>query len=187
MKKQVSAIYARALNLSSRKGILTCGGVSVPCVFGRSGRSHRKREGDGATPVGSWLLRKLYWRADRGFPPETQLQRRVLRGDMGWCDAPEDGAYNRAVKLPYAASHEEMWRTDGLYDVVVVLSHNERPRISGHGSAVFFHLCGPDRGPTAGCVAVSRGDMAKILERCGPATRLVVEPARPARARGSRK
>ena len=81
------------------------------------------------------------------------------RPDDGWCDDPGDRNYNRPVRLPYPASHEAMWRDDHLYDVVVVLGHNDGPRRRGVGSAIFFHLADPRRRPTAGCIAVSRKDM----------------------------
>jgi L,D-peptidoglycan transpeptidase YkuD (ErfK/YbiS/YcfS/YnhG family) len=93
---------------------------------------------------------------------------------MGWCDAVADRNYNRPVSLPYPASHEELWRRDGLYDVVITLSHNVRPRVRGLGSAVFFHLASPDLIPTAGCVAVRPCDINRVLCRIGPSTRLVI-------------
>ncbi len=49
-----------------------------------------------------------------------------------------------------------MWRSDGLYDVVVVMGYNERPRIAGRGSAVFMHVAGPGLKPTEGCIALAR-------------------------------
>jgi L,D-peptidoglycan transpeptidase YkuD (ErfK/YbiS/YcfS/YnhG family) len=85
-----------------------------------------------------------------------------------------DRNYNRLVRIPYATAHETMRRADHLYDIVVETSHNRRPRVQGHGSAVFFHLRRPDGGPTAGCIAVSLRDMRIILERVGPKSRLVI-------------
>jgi L,D-peptidoglycan transpeptidase YkuD (ErfK/YbiS/YcfS/YnhG family) len=102
------------------------------------------------------------------------LQRKIIRRDAGWCDDPGDPNYNRPVKLPYGASHERLWRDDELYDVFVVLGYNDRPRKRGLGSAIFFHLADPDGRPTAGCIAVSRKDMAKILPLCGPRTKMKV-------------
>jgi L,D-peptidoglycan transpeptidase YkuD (ErfK/YbiS/YcfS/YnhG family) len=67
-----------------------------------------------------------------------------------------------------------MWRRDHLYDVVVILGHNDRPRIKGAGSAVFFHVADDKGGPTAGCIAVSMMDMRKVLALCGRKTRIKV-------------
>lgn len=99
-----------------------------------------------------------------------------MANDDGWCDEAGDRNYNRPVRLPYPASHEAMRRTDNLYDVVVVLSHNQRPRSQGRGSAIFLHLADPEGKPTAGCVALSRRDMETVLGFCGKFTRLVVWP-----------
>jgi L,D-peptidoglycan transpeptidase YkuD (ErfK/YbiS/YcfS/YnhG family) len=107
-------------------------------------------------------------------PPRTWKPPRPLRPYDGWCETAGDRNYNRLVRMPYAASHETMQRDDNLYDIVVELSHNERPRVQGHGSAVFFHLRRPDGGPTAGCIAVSLRDMKIILALCGRKTKLVV-------------
>lgn len=174
MRKSVTHIHVRAINLSSQRGILQAGGLSVPCSLGRSGRKYAKREGDGATPMGIWQLRRIFYRADRVVPPRTWRASRPLRPDDGWCETPGDRNYNRLVRMPYAASHETMQRDDDLYDIVVELSHNQRPRVQGHGSAVFFHLRRPDGGPTAGCIAVSLRDMKTILALCGRNTKLVV-------------
>lgn len=152
------------------------GHLRIPCALGRSGRTTRKREGDGATPIGSWRFGMLFWRRDRRMAPATALAKQQLAGSMGWCDAAGDRNYNRPVHLPYPASHEDLWRADHLYDVVVTLSHNLRPRIQGHGSAVFFHLATDDLQPTAGCVAIHSRDAARLLRFVGPATRLVVHP-----------
>jgi len=172
----IKSIHARAISMSSPRGTLVIGHLAIPCAFGRSGRSTRKREGDGATPVGSWRFCTLYWRADRRPVPAPALAKRPLEIRFGWCDAAGDRNYNRPVTRPYAASHEELWRQDHLYDVVITLSHNVKPRVQGHGSAVFFHLATDDLRPTAGCVAIRARDAARLLRFLGPATRLVVHP-----------
>ena len=166
----------RVLTLSPRaaQGILELGGLRFPCSLGRSGTSHLKREGDGTSPKGSWQLRRLFYRADRMPPPRSRLTPRAIRASHGWCETVGDRNYNRLVPVPYATAHESMKRTDRLYDIVIETSHNERPRVQGHGSAVFFHLRRPDGGPTAGCIAVSRRDMRIILERVGSRTRLKI-------------
>jgi len=166
----------RVLTLSPRatRGILKAGELQFSCSLGRSGARYLKREGDGASPKGSWELRRLFYRADRILPPRAGLTPRAMRAHDGWCETVGDRNYNRLVRLPYAASHETMQRADNLYDVVVELSHNERPRVQGHGSAVFFHLRRPDSGPTAGCIAVSLRDMRLLLERIRRGTRIVI-------------
>jgi L,D-peptidoglycan transpeptidase YkuD (ErfK/YbiS/YcfS/YnhG family) len=69
-----------------------------------------------------------------------------------------------------------MWREDEAYDIVFATSHNERPRVQGAGSAIFFHLTRKGSGVTAGCVAVSKSDMRKILALCGRKVLLQIWP-----------
>jgi L,D-peptidoglycan transpeptidase YkuD (ErfK/YbiS/YcfS/YnhG family) len=135
------------------------------CALGRSGviPAAEKREGDGATPLGIWPIRRVLFRPDFGPAPRTRLPTAPLARDDGWCDAPGDPAYNRPVKLPFAASAEKMWRTDHVYDLVCVLAHNDNPPIPGLGSAIFLHLARRDYSPTEGCVALARKDMMELL------------------------
>lgn len=122
-----------------------------------------KREGDGATPLGTYPARRVYYRPDRLFRPGTALPVTAIRRSYGWCDDPDHSAYNRLVNLPFQASHEAMWRQDRLYDVVVELGYNDDPPHPGRGSAIFLHLARPDFGPTEGCIAVAPATMRVIL------------------------
>ena len=152
------------------KGLLNVGGIVLPCALGKGGISSRKREGDGATPLGSLRVLWGYFRPGRGALPPTRLPLLPAFGTLGWCDAPGDRNYNRPVRLPYPASHETMQRGDRLYDVVLVLDWNMRPAIRGRGSAVFLHLARPGYRPTEGCIAVAPETMRWLLPRIGPQT-----------------
>ncbi|WP_421789827.1 L,D-transpeptidase family protein [Hyphobacterium sp.] len=133
-----------------------------------------KREGDGATPLGTYTLRRVLFRADRLDKVETDLPVRALRSDDGWCDAPDDAAYNRPVRLPYPASCEELTREDELYDIIVILSHNDAPPVPGLGSAIFFHCAKPGYPPTLGCVALKRSDLEAVLKIVQPGDTLEI-------------
>ena len=150
--------------LHPQRGTLRCGDRVFPCVLGRSGTSATKHEGDGATPTGRFPLRRVLYRADRGPAPQTLLPSAVIAPNDGWCDAPTDTRYNRPVTLPYPARAESMWREDGLYDLVVVIGHNDDPVIAGAGSAIFLHVAPDDGEPTAGCVALTRADLLEVLK-----------------------
>jgi L,D-peptidoglycan transpeptidase YkuD (ErfK/YbiS/YcfS/YnhG family) len=151
---------------SGRPARLVGAGIDLPCAVGKGGISHRKREGDGATPAGRLAVLCGYWRPDRfGVRPSTPLPLAPIRRDAGWCDASGHPAYNRPVRLPFAAGHERMWRDDGLYDLVLVLDWNIRPRARGRGSAIFMHLARPGFEGTAGCVALRRADLVRLLPR----------------------
>lgn len=153
---------AKALGGAAR---LAAGQVVLRCAIGPAGFSARKREGDGATPLGRFALLGGFFRADRLRVEGSSIKLRPLRKNDGWCDAPGHASYNRPVRLPFAASHEPMWREDGVYEVVILLSHNQRPRIQNGGSAIFFHLARDGFPPTAGCIAISLADMRRLLPR----------------------
>jgi L,D-peptidoglycan transpeptidase YkuD (ErfK/YbiS/YcfS/YnhG family) len=168
--RTLGRIIVRASRTDPTRGLLVAGGLVVPCALGRTGVTRHKREGDGGTPAGRLRLVACRYRRDRIARPATALPVLPIgRGD-GWCDDPADRNYNRPVTLPYPASHEELYREDSLYDVVVILDWNLlRPR-PGAGSAIFFHLSRPDLSPTAGCIAVPLPAMRMILARSGPET-----------------
>ena len=148
----------------------------VRCALGRSGRRVVKREGDGATPVGTWRFIGVFYRADRVARPRTTLPIQALKPADGWCDAVGDRNYNRHVRHPYTASAERMWRSDHLYDLVIVIGHNRHCRVQGRGSAVFLHLSRPGYQPTEGCVALTQHDLRRLLSAISPDTRLRIEP-----------
>lgn len=164
------ALELRVLTLSpaARRGVLCAGWLKVPCAIGRGGIRALKREGDGASPRGTWAFRSGYYRADRIRRPETRLLTRPIKPEDGWCDAPGDGNYNRPVRHPYRASAEYLWRADGLYDLVLVLGYNDIPRTKGKGSAIFMHIARPDFAPTEGCVALSLRDLLKVVRLLRP-------------------
>lgn len=153
-------------------GKLEFGGRIYDVTLGRNGIQAQKREGDGATPAGIFRLVRLLWRADRLARPVTRLRTSSIAAHMGWCDEPADFRYNRPVNLPWPKSAECLWRQDHLYDLVVVISHNQNPVVPGAGSAVFIHLQRADHGPTAGCIALQRSDFLEVLENSGPETEI---------------
>ena len=146
-------------------GRFLLGERTTRCALGKNGvvEAAEKREGDGRSPLGTWTIRRVLYRPDKGGPPQTRLPTKALERDDGWCDAPADPAYNRAVKLPHPASAEQMWREDDVYDLVCILAHNDDPPVPGLGSAIFLHLARPGYAPTEGCVALSREDMLELL------------------------
>jgi L,D-peptidoglycan transpeptidase YkuD (ErfK/YbiS/YcfS/YnhG family) len=160
--------------LDRRRGRLQAGNLVIPCALGRSGTTHAKREGDGASPVGRFGLLQAFYRADHGPRPRTGLPLRRIGRNDGWSDDPRDRRYNQPVPLPCATSHETMWRNDHLYDVVIDIAWNRGPIICGRGSAIFLHLARPGFTPTEGCVAVDKSKIHRLLERIGPETRIEI-------------
>jgi L,D-peptidoglycan transpeptidase YkuD (ErfK/YbiS/YcfS/YnhG family) len=146
-------------------GFLRLGADRYPACFGRAGISARKMEGDFATPAGLLPLRRVFYRADRVAAPRAACPIEPISPEDGWCDDPRDPAYNRPVRLPYAGRHEELWRTDGVYDVIGVLGWNDAPPIRDRGSAIFLHVTTPSRAPTAGCIALAGDHLREVLAK----------------------
>jgi len=157
-----------------RHGWLSAGNGRIPVTLGRTGIRADKREGDGGTPAGTFRPVRLWWRADRLPRPRTLLPVRPIRPQDAWCENPADRRYNRPFRVRPDAPGDRLWRTDHLYDLIVEIDHNSRPRIAGRGSAVFLHVARPDRGPTAGCIAADPKALLRLVGRLGPKTRIVV-------------
>jgi L,D-peptidoglycan transpeptidase YkuD (ErfK/YbiS/YcfS/YnhG family) len=145
-------------------------GAAIPCTIGRSGAcaAADKREGDGMTPFGIWPIRCVLFRAGRSTPPPgIKLPWRWVGKDDGWSDDPADPAYNRPVRHPHRFPAERLVREDGLYDIIVVLGHNDAPPVPGAGSAIFLH-CSAGEKPTEGCVAIARERLAVLVGQLAP-------------------
>ena len=159
----VKTILVRPAPGEKTRAIVQVGPLRIPAAIGRTGRTSRKREGDGATPIAAMPLLLGYLRGDRLAQPASPLPLRRIQPSMLWCDAPDHPSYNRLVKAPFKPSHEEMRREDGLYDICLVLDWNVTSRRRHAGSAIFFHLIRPGYEPTAGCIAIAKRDMLRIL------------------------
>ena len=156
------------------QGWLSAGPWRIKVALGRSGIRVNKREGDGVTPAGRYRLVRLWWRADRMPRPLTRLPVRPIGRADGWCEDPADRRYNRAIKLRAGDSGDRLRRADRLYDMVIEIDHNVRPRIRGRGSAVFIHVARPGLAPTAGCIALPAAALRRLLPRLGPGTTISI-------------
>jgi L,D-peptidoglycan transpeptidase YkuD (ErfK/YbiS/YcfS/YnhG family) len=171
-KTSIHTLRVRTKAGERTRGWLVAGPLTLPVALGRSGIRANKREGDGGTPRGIFVLRRLWWRADRMARPRTGLPVRRIRQSDGWCEDPQDRRYNKPVQVPKQSAADRLWRADALYDLIIEISHNTRPRIAGRGSAVFVHVARPKFAPTAGCVAVHAKALRRLVERLGPRTRI---------------
>jgi len=154
-------------------------GDEVRCALGKGGvvEAQDKREGDGASPLGVWPIRRVLFRPDRGAAPATDLPTAPISPNDGWCDAPSDAAYNQPVDHPYPASAERLWREDEVYDYVVVLGYNDDSVVRGVGSAIFLHVARPDYTPTEGCIALARRDVERLIAHAKPGDAVAIHRA----------
>lgn len=152
----------------------TLNGRLISCSVGHHGVGVKEKEGDNITPIGIWKFEQVFYRADRVQKPETILPVSAIQPDDGWCDEPEDSRYNQYVKLPYAPSHEKLWRDDNAYDLIITTNYNRDPIIAGKGSAVFIHLIRHDEQgnplPTEGCLGLNQKDLEELLRSITPSS-----------------
>ncbi|MGD1934558.1 MAG: L,D-transpeptidase [Candidatus Phaeomarinobacter sp.] len=151
----------------------------MPCALGKNGVTLEGREGDGATPAGTYPLRRVMYRGDKVARPVTSLETNPIGPLDGWCDDSNDAAYNRPVRLPYPSSAERLTRKDHLYDTIVVLGHNDAPVVPDLGSASFMHVARPDFGPTLGCIALDPHDLRFVLQHMGRHSTIAIHANRP--------
>ena len=73
----------------------------------------------------------------------TRLPVRRIAPDDAWNEDPDDRRYNRPVKLAPGSTADRLRRDDQLYDFIIEIDHNTRPRVARRGSAVFIHVAKP--------------------------------------------
>jgi L,D-peptidoglycan transpeptidase YkuD (ErfK/YbiS/YcfS/YnhG family) len=174
-RRSLSLIRVRTRPAQPTRGVLLAGALAIPVVLGRGGIRANKYEADGATPRGRFRLVRLWWRADRHPRPRTLLPTQRITPDLAWCEDTTDRRYNRPFRRAAAEPGDRLWREDRLYDFVIELDHNTRPRVAGRGSAVFVHVARPNRSPTAGCVALRASDLQRLLVRLRRGTCIVIQ------------
>ncbi len=172
--RPLKTLSVRAAPGSRTRGLLLAGPLAFPVALGRGGILANKREGDGATPRGTYRLKRLWWRADRNPRPPTPLPLRQITAEDAWCEDPADRRYNQPIRISPHAPGDRLRRDDHLYDFIIEIDHNTRPRIARLGSAVFIHLARPDLTPSAGCVTMSKACMRALLRQIGRDTRIEI-------------
>jgi len=155
---------------SAQQGRLTGPMFDEPCALGKGGMvvGADGREGDGKTPMGSYPFRRVFYRPDREELPITSLPVQPSSPSLGWCDAPDSPRYNKLVQLPCGDSYELLWRSDSLYDLILVIGHNDAPVVPGLGSCIFIHIAREGFIPTLGCVALEAGALRRLLRQIEP-------------------
>jgi len=168
------ATAAPHADLTYADGLLYWPGGVARAACGMGGVRADKREGDHASPAGTFPLVRAFFRPDRVRPPLTAFPLDPLQPNFGWVDAPADARYNTMVRLPYPASTEALWRDDGIYDLIIVIGYNTAPVVPGRGSAIFLHIARPDFSGTEGCIAIAREALVPLLGLLGPGSKITI-------------
>ena len=145
----------------------------LKCAIGKSGTKMRKKEGDNATPTGTFSIGKLYYRPDRVKKPLTKIPLKKIKKNMGWCDDPRSKNYNKEVKLKSKIKCEKLFRKDDSYNYFIVINYNVKKIEPYKGSAIFIHLS-KNYKPTAGCIALKQKDFLILAKTINKKTKIKI-------------
>ncbi len=162
------------------KNLAVWNGQEFRCAVGINGFAapDDRNEGAGTTPIGRWVMREVFYRADRIAAPETVLSIRAIKPTDGWSDSIKGPILNGLVTCPYNGTEEALWRDDHLYDIIVILGFNDIQPVKGRGSTIFLHI--GHEGlvkPSAGCVHLAREDLLKVLSEADKNSAVLVSPS----------
>ena len=143
------------------------------CSIGKKGTKVNKIEGDKSTPKGIFLLKEVYYRADRIKNLKTRLNLKKIYPNMGWCDDPLNNSYNSLITIKKNIHHEKMFRRDRKYDILIVLDYNLKKPIPYKGSAIFIHIT-KNYKATNGCISLSEKDLLILLRLISKKTKIKI-------------
>jgi L,D-peptidoglycan transpeptidase YkuD (ErfK/YbiS/YcfS/YnhG family) len=144
------------------------------CALGKAGIKKKTIEGDNITPKGIFKIIKIYYRPDKIKKIKTVIKKIKIRKDMGWCDDPKSRFYNQQIKLPTKYGHERLYRSDNLYDLIVVLNYNINPITKNKGSAIFLHIAKNSYQKTKGCIGLKKEHLIKIISKIKKNTKIKI-------------
>ena len=155
------------------KGTLEFKEFTFKCCFGLNGLTKTKKEGDKKTPIGTFSLGNLFYRADKHKKPTTDLTCIRIDKKMGWCDdLTNKKFYNKLIRVNSKVKHEKLYRADYKYDFLIPINYNKK-RILGKGSAIFIHLT-KNYQPTAGCIGLRKKDLLILLKLINKKTKIKI-------------
>ena len=90
---------------------------------------------------------------------------------MGWCDDSKNKKYNKEILLSKKNKGEKLFRSDRIYDLILVINYNTKRKIKNKGSAIFIHLT-KNYKPTLGCIAIQKNDLLVLLKLIDTKTKI---------------
>ena len=162
------------MNIKIKKHLLLYKDYKLKCSIGKSGITSSKKEGDLATPKGTFSLGLLYYRKDRIKRVKSMLKKRIIKKNMGWCNDSNSKKYNREINFPFKYRAEKLYRKDKIYDLFINIKYNFWPVVKKKGSAIFLHIADAKYKPTEGCVAISKKNLMKILPLINKNTKISI-------------
>jgi len=162
------------MNIKIKKHLLLYKYYKLKCSIGKSGIISSKKEGDLATPKGTFELGALYYRRDKNKPIKCKIKKRIIKKKLGWCNDIRSKKYDQEISFPFKYSAEKLYRRDKIYDLFINIKYNFNPTIKGKGSAIFLHIADSKYKPTKGCIAISKNDFLKILPLINSKTKISI-------------
>jgi len=158
----------------NKSGYLKYKNLKFKCALGKSGIGKKRKEGDNITPKGTFKIVKIYYRDDRIKKIYSKIKASKINNKMGWCDDSNSKKYNQLIKLPSKYTHEKLYRKDNVYDLVIVLNYNMSPIVKNKGSAIFIHVAKKNYKKTAGCIALKKHHLLRLIKEIKSKTRIVI-------------
>ena len=162
------------MNIKIKKHLLLYKGYKLKCAIGKSGIVNTKKEGDLATPKGTFKLGDLYYRKDRNKSLKCKIKKIIIKKNMGWCDDSRSTKYNQKINFPFQYGAEKLYRKDKIYDLLINIKYNTDPIIKKKGSAIFLHITEGKYKPTKGCVTIAKKDFLKIIPLINKNTKILI-------------
>ncbi len=125
-----------------------------------------KIEGDGKSPAGIFNLTEAFGGGDK--PTNLEMPYLKLEKFTECVDDVKSSHYNTIVNRMQVGnfdwnSSEKMLAVGENYDLGVFVAHNSSPPVRGKGSCIFLHIWTSETTGTAGCTAMARENIEKIL------------------------
>ena len=162
------------MNIKIKKHLLLYKDYKLKCAIGKSGIISSKKEGDLATPKGTFELGTFYYRKDNNKPLKCKIKKKIIKEKMGWCNDSKSKKYNKEISFPFKYGAEKLYRKDKIYDLLINIKYNFSPVIKEKGSAIFLHITDGKYKPTKGCVAIAKKDFLKILPLINNKTKISI-------------
>ena len=156
------------------KKYLTYQNNKVKCAIGKKGIGRKQKEGDQITPRGTFRVKDILYRKDKINYLRSVIKKTQIKKNMGWCDDPKSKDYNKLIKYPFNYKSEKLYRSNNIYDIILVLDFNMHPIKKNKGSAIFIHISNNKYSPTQGCIAIKKKELLKLIKFIDKKTKIFI-------------
>ena len=156
------------------KKYLTYQNNKVKCAIGKRGIGKKQKEGDQITPQGTFRIKNILYRKDKINYLRSVIKKTQIKKNMGWCDDPKSKDYNKLIKYPFNYKSEKLYRSNNIYDIILVLDFNMHPIKKNKGSAILIHISNNKYSPTQGCIAIKKKELLKLIKFIDKKTKIFI-------------